>query len=453
MREKRLPLNPRRWLENDHGAASIAKGASKVFLLKGLAALAGFLFNIALARSLGVDGAGIYFQSLAIVTIASVVARFGLDNAVLKHVSVFFARNEWAKIINLMWTSATIILICATIVLVALFYANSLSLAEALFGESALSGPLQVMLLAVFPYALALVVAEALKALNKVNQGVVIQSLLIPTLSIPLLLLSAPSHGIAGASAAFVGASAITCLIGLVLLVRALPRRTDNSDSQDKLGTKTLLQTSWPLFGVTLMNFVMVWASVIIVGIYEDSKMVGLYGAAVRLAGLVQFFILAVNSIVAPRFARYFASGDMVGLAIIARRACTVTTLGAAPLLLLLLIMPALPLLFFGRDFVEAAPLLQILALAQFVNVATGSVGYLLMMCGHERTMRSIIFVSAIVNVLLNFLLITRYGVIGAAWASGISLALMNLASLYFVLKFMGILALPIGPSLRKPHQ
>jgi len=46
---------------------------------------------------------------------------------------------------------------------------------------------------------------------------------------------------------------------------------------------------------------------------------------------------------------------------------------------------------------------------------------------------------SAIVNILLNWLLIPRYELVGAAIASAVSLMLVNIFFSAFVLKFYGI--------------
>jgi len=48
-------------------------------------------------------------------------------------------------------------------------------------------------------------------------------------------------------------------------------------------------------------------------------------------------------------------------------------------------LFPVFVLNFFGEEFVAAAPLLVVLSLGQLINVATGSVGFLLLMSGHEK--------------------------------------------------------------------
>ena len=104
----------------------------------------------------------------------------------------------------------------------------------------------------------------------------------------------------------------------------------------------------------------------------------------------------------------------------------------------------------FGPDFVTGAPLLRLLSIGQFINVATGSVGYLLMMTGHERTLRLNITLATAVNLWLCLWLIPKMGPFGAAIATAVPLALMNLLSAYFVYTKLRIVTIPFLPDIIK---
>ena len=65
-------------------------------------------------------------------------------------------------------------------------------------------------------------------------------------------------------------------------------------------------------------------------------------------------------------------------------------------------------------------------------------------MSGHERLMRNNIISVSILNVVLCLLLIPWAGTIGAAIATAISLATMNLVSVVLAYGRLSILTLPI---------
>jgi O-antigen/teichoic acid export membrane protein len=92
----------------------------------------------------------------------------------------------------------------------------------------------------------------------------------------------------------------------------------------------------------------------------------------------------------------------------------------------------------FGEEYVQAAHLLQILVVGQFINVITGSVGYLLNMSGHEKDMRNVVFFSGPLALGLGLFLTPIYGATGAAVATAIALASQNLIAVYMVKKRLG---------------
>ena len=78
-----------------------------------------------------------------------------------------------------------------------------------------------------------------------------------------------------------------------------------------------------------------------------------------------------------------------------------------------------------------------------FVNVITGSVGFLLMMSGNERLLMNNIASSALISLLLSFMLIPHYGIIGAAVATAMSVIVRNIMASYFVYRAMKIVTIP----------
>jgi len=79
------------------------------------------------------------------------------------------------------------------------------------------------------------------------------------------------------------------------------------------------------------------------------------------------------------------------------------------------------------------------------VNAATGSVGNLLTMSGHERdAARGFVF-AAVLNLVLNVLLIPAYGIVGAAVAAAISLISWNLILAALVYRRLGIHSTALG--------
>lgn len=180
-----------------------------------------------------------------------------------------------------------------------------------------------------------------------------------------------------------------------------------------------------------------------VLGAAED---VALFHTANRTAYMTTLVLVSVNSIAAPKFAELYRMGDHEALRTTAQRSAWLMTLLAGPVLLAFVIAPATVMSLFGPHFVAAADLLVILAIGQFVNVASGSVGFLLMMSGNERLVRNNTAAFAVVNVALNLVLVPTLGRVGAAIATSVSLGGLNLSGAYLVGTRLGIRMLPFFP-------
>ena len=66
------------------------------------------------------------------------------------------------------------------------------------------------------------------------------------------------------------------------------------------------------------------------------------------------------------------------------------------------------------------------------------------MMSGNEQLVRNNITVAALLNLVLNLVLIPYYGVLGAALATAISLAVKNLLAAYLVWNRLSIQTIPL---------
>ncbi len=98
---------------------------------------------------------------------------------------------------------------------------------------------------------------------------------------------------------------------------------------------------------------------------------------------------------------------------------------------------------FWGPDFAEAFPILMILSIGQFFNISTGCSGLLLIMCGYEKIHGAISVISVISNLILNLILISYYGAMGAALATAITVTTANLLKVFYAKRKTDILTLP----------
>ena len=110
------------------------------------------------------------------------------------------------------------------------------------------------------------------------------------------------------------------------------------------------------------------------------------------------------------------------------------------PAILVMLFAPKAVLhLFFGRQYITASVAMQLLTLGEAVHICLGPNGMTILAGGKTKIIFICTLGSAMVNILLNYLLIPRYDLAGAAIASAVSLMLVNILFSVLVFEFYGI--------------
>lgn len=151
---------------------------------------------------------------------------------------------------------------------------------------------------------------------------------------------------------------------------------------------------------------------------------------------------MVVNIVVAPRYARLWKEGNIERIQYLAKWSTRGMIAMVLPIVAVIVIWPEKVMGLLGEGFEEAAVLLMILAVGQFVNVATGSVGYLLNMSGHERDFNRVTLATGPLTIVLAFTLTMKFGVIGAVLATSVGLSIQNLVAMALVKRRLGFYAL-----------
>jgi len=197
------------------------------------------------------------------------------------------------------------------------------------------------------------------------------------------------------------------------------------------------------------MIFIMGWTDNIILGIFRSSEEVGMYDAAFRLSTLSAIVLFAINAIQAPVFSELYHKKEMGRLQQIIIKSNRLLFFTSLPLTLILCFFPDMILGFLGEGFRGAWLALIILSIGNFVSSISGSIGILLQMSGHQKQYNNIITSTAISSIALNFVLIPKYGLLGAAITSSIAKIIQNLLSVAYAKKYLGILSIYL-PGIEK---
>lgn len=440
----------RHWLDTlDLNLREVIEGACLAIIFRIAGTVLAFIVSVLIARALGAQGTGIISLASICVVVGTVVGRFGLDLPLLQFIASGVATQNQARVDGAYRSGMRAALVASGSTTVVIFAAAP-AISNYIFHEPSLTMTLRILSISVFPLCLVNLHAEALKGLKLSGQATFVQITVQPLLVVILLGGMFPFVTHPETLAAL---QTICAFVALWLAVRLWNRRRPRQlNALGNFTRKDLLTTSYPLFLAAIMGLIMSSTDTVILGIYRETNDVGVYSAAASAVLTINFILVAVNTIAGPKFAGLYSQKKIAELSRLARQATSLMIGLALPVFIFLFFWPELILHIFGTEFVIGSTALPILAAGQFINVATGSVGYLLVMTGHEKVFRNIIVLSALVNLSLNVLLVPSYGLVGASTATAVSLSLMNLVCMVMVRVELGFWTFPLI-SLRSAKQ
>ncbi len=412
----------------------LRKGAG-AFGVRIAGALAAFSVNIYLARLLGASGFGLFSLSLTIISLLSVFNRFGLDTVVLRDISKDknAAENGQAAAIFL---SVSKMIIPAAFILMGAVIFLSPWVSEVIFTKPQLSPVLRAMAPLLLFLSLGYILSEGLKGLHHTEAGIFLQSTMLPIGFMVIVF---------GCSQLFSLTPESTALIysGVAILGLLSAKYYWNTKIAVGVGGKyidenSLIRKGFPLLLMSSGGLLLTWTDVIVLGVFESEETVGVYMASSKVALITSLLLVSANAIIAPKFSRLYASGNSVGLKKLANQATRLMTLLVLLPSILFLSFPELILSVFGPGFEKGATVLMILTVGQFINVACGSVGYMLVMTGNQHVMRNIMLGAAFMNIVLSVSLVSILGMIGVALSTALSVVSWNLVALYAVRRYSG---------------
>jgi O-antigen/teichoic acid export membrane protein len=204
-----------------------------------------------------------------------------------------------------------------------------------------------------------------------------------------------------------------------------------------------LLRYGAPRAPAALFSQLLFWTDLFVLARFSPEVVsageVGVYAAAARAAQVILLFIISVSLIFSPFVADLYARGEREKLDRLYRLLTRWTLAVTIPVFAVLVVAPGSALRLFGGDFAQGRNALMILLLGQLVNVATGAVGFVLIMVGRTGWDLVVYAASVAFDIVAAVLLVPPLGIEGAAVAGALTMALSKVARLWLVWRFVHI--------------
>ncbi|RLC91538.1 MAG: hypothetical protein DRI39_10170 [Chloroflexi bacterium] len=403
-------------------------------LLSSVAALlAGFLVRPLLARWLGADGLGLYSLAITILSMGLLLGNFGLSQSILKYVAEDRDNRDKAARIVLSGFSVSIVLGAACGVLVYVFRGPIADF----FDMPEVADFLPILALAFPFYSLFTSTTGLFNGLRQMRTYAFLvmgQSVLR---TVVVLVLAGIGAGVKGAVGGVVVSAAAISLLGL-FASRHLIRTSLEGWAQN---ARRLLSFGGRMFAADATNVIANRIDVVVIGYYMAADDIGYYSAAALVATFFPLLPGAIQRITFPAASQLWAQKDYQTLARMIDKSMKYSTCVIAPLGLVVgFFAKDILTTVFGAGFDVAAAPLCVLLIARVLRGGTAvPIGNVIPAIGRPDLNFKIELIGAGLNVGLNILLIPRYGILGAAIATTISLVAGAAIFLIFVLKLLPV--------------
>lgn len=212
----------------------------------------------------------------------------------------------------------------------------------------------------------------------------------------------------------------------VALAVFALARQSELS-LQVPRGLRWRQCRIWLSLSTTMMitpvfYFVLSETDILCLGFFSSPSDVGVYNVARRLAELMQFAYVSVNTLLLPRIAAAHGARDRERMQAIVDTMNMVVLVPAGCVLVALVGFGPEILSLFGQSFVGGYVVVLMLVVPRFTDLLLGPASEVLMMSGEQAHVARVNIVAGVTNLGLNLLLVPVWGAVGAATATAITM-------------------------------
>ena len=399
--------------------------------------LLGPVIGIITTRALGAELYGLYAVLVQWGAFAAELAKAGWGAALVRFVGVYRARSamdtlKGAVQAGLLWAGVT-----GGAVTLAAFLASE-PLSRLVLRHPGSADALRfycpaVLLTALYGITLAALTGFQQQRLVQLSNAVV--GGLVKLVSLVVLLWA--GAGLYAALGSSLLQDAVVFGLSFVFLRRVFPE-LQAAAVESRVEWRQLLGYALTIFATSLFYRYTFQLDVLVLGMFRPAAEVGLYAVALRLQPLLTLPTYALGETFNPVVAELFARGENEALQGVYRSVVRWSLLLTFPLVLVLLTVPEVVLRLFGAEFVAAAPVLQWICVGTWLGVAFGVAGYVLNMAGKPQVNLVNGLLTAALNVGLFFVLIPRFGMMGAAWAYAIvntGIALLRMGQVWWLLR------------------
>jgi len=418
-------------------AKRLTKGSSIIFGGLAVAGVLGILLRMFLTRSLSEYDYGLFYQVFISVSFFALFRDLGLYTTLVKFTPEFMVKKQYQEVKSSMMIT----------IILQMFLTLPLTLILILFpGEvaAAIGAGGGVFMVQIFGVWLFLMIF--FHVFRFTFQGLqdpvpyTAMEIFYPALTLALAALMVITFqlGVTGVALAYLIGIPILLIAWLGITWKRHPQVLTEKPKIERPLAKKMLSFALPVFLSGMAATILGYTDTVMLGIMHGPTEVGLYQAAQPLTAMISYFPAALGIVLLPMVSEIWARGEKEILSKAIHSILKFSTIIIVLPVCILIAFPDIALrTVFGAEYVLAAATLQILTAVLIISSL-----FLILQCvaagvGKPMITTKAIGVMALLNVILNLILIPQYGITGAAIATLISQFVGLLILLYLTGKFV----------------
>jgi O-antigen/teichoic acid export membrane protein len=383
-----------------------------------------------------------------VVGIFLAFASMGFAEGLNRFIPVYLAKNKKDKINYLVSISSKLFLLTGLISATVLFFSANI-ISTKIFHNPALSIYLKIFAFTI-PFNLYTYIYYSLirgnEKISAYSFGINILQNLVKLVALGLIIILGINVSASISFSYSLGIVSMT-LFGYFYCKYSfslkLIQKVSLSKETKKYLSKEIFSYSWPLFLFSILSSLIFWIDTFCIGVLKDSYWVGIYNSALPIALLLLVSSEIFMQLFFPLITKELSLKNKQVASELSKQIVKWTFIINVPVLTLIYFFPGVFINFFwGKEYLLASNSLRFLAIGYFIfSLANVSIN-LLSSKGKSKIILLNLLLVSFLNFGLNFLLIPRYGIDGASFATMFCLIIWSVLLFIESYIFVGIIPL-----------
>ncbi len=389
-------------------ARTIAKNTAVLFAATIISYILAFFVNIYIARYLGAEGFGILSLAIALTGIFTIFTDLGLNTLTIREVTRDkVLTNKYlfnTSIIKIFLAFLTFGLIFTTVNIIG--YPEEVSYVIYIITLSVIFTAFTNIFNSMF---------QAYEQMEYMSIGNILNSVILFT---GVIIGTTYKLDISFFATIYLVASVFVLIYSFITYIWKFPKPKINLDLSF---WKSTLKEALPFGATSIFGSIYYWIDSVMLSQMVGNEVVGWYNAAYRLMMVFLAIYTVYLAAIFPAMSKFYKTSDEY-LRFSYERSYKYLLIVSLPIAVgITLLADKIILLIYGNGYIPAIFALQILIWTIPLLFINGLSGYLLNAINRQTVLTKIIFIGAVLNIILNLILIPNFSFIGSSFATVIT--------------------------------